>query len=124
MTKNQVLEESTYMEIMIALLEPSMIDIVSWHVQAFYETNLNYPKSVLNGVLIKAIQSSKESGNSFSKVYLEKIRETFDQYKVNTTSLVIKFLDNKHNHSYKRKKKKVAFVPEYMEEYEQDLLNN
>lgn len=123
MTKSEVLEQSTYMEIMIAFLEPSMIDIVSWHVVAFYESNRHLPNSVKNGVLLKAIQSSNESGNSFSKVYLEKILETFNQYRINTTSLVIKFLDNKHNHSYKHKKKKEAFVPEYMQEYEELLKN-
>lgn len=122
MTKAQLLEQSTFIEIMIALLEPSMIDIVSWHVSAFYEANRNYPRSVLNGVLIKAISNCNVSGNSFSKAYLDKILETFNNYKINTTQLVIKFLDNKHNHSYKHKKK-VAFVPDYMEEYEELLKN-
>jgi len=119
MTKAQLLEQSTFMEILLAFLEPSKIDEVSWHAAAF-DTKYKYlSPAVRNGVLMRAISVTQDTGNSFSLPYLEKILGTFNDYRINSASEVIKFLENKHNHG--KKKKRIAPVPEYMQECK-DLL--
>jgi len=119
MTKAQLLEQSTFMEVLLAFLEPDKIDEVSWHAAAF-DTKYKYlSPAIRNGVIMRAISITEETGNSFSLPYLEKILGTFRDYKINTAAEVLKFLENKHKHY--NKKKRIAPVPEYMQEYK-DLL--
>lgn len=116
MTKAQLLEQSSCKEVMIAFLEPSYIDEISFHVEAFDSKYRYLPQAIRNGVLLRAISVTQGTGNSFSLPYLEKILGTFRDYKLNSTSEVMKFLENKHNHGYR---KRVAIVPDYMNEYKE-----
>lgn len=118
MTKAQLLEQSSCKEVMIAFLEPSYIESISFHVEAFDSKYRYLPQAIRNGVLLRAIAVTQGTGNSFSLPYLEKILGTFRDYKLNSTSEVMKFLENKHNHG---KRKRVAHVPEYMDEYKELL---
>ncbi len=122
MNKIKLLDEVGYMEILLASMSKDDIDNILWHVESFYSKYKNVRNAVLNAVLIKAIQATQGESDFFSMAYLDKIYDTFRTYKVNSAATACTFLENKKNHSYS-KKKKTAFVPEWMPEFEELLKN-
>lgn len=118
MIKSKAIKYIDYKAILNMMLPEDKIKNIYSDVKSFYYGKHGVDKSVLNVIIIRAIDYTKGNLNG---AYLRKALETFKAYNIDTVEKAIEYLENsKENNRWHARKNQPE--PEWMDGYVENLV--